>query len=418
MKKKTLYKRITENRATLAVVALLASMVLWVFVISTEGVLTSKDFSDVPVRFPNEDTVRESSGLIITSQDITTVDLTLTGPRRVLNQISKEQLSVSVDLSTAIVGRNSRAYTINYPPGVNESEITVPWRSAYAVSFTLDRLDSKPVEVMGEFKGSAAAGYVVEDPVFEPLTVRISGPAGSLDKIARAWVEITRENLDQTVEYPLPYKLQDKGGNVVNDPLITLETPEVMVTVRVLVEKEVPLTVGLIAGGGATEENARVTIDPQTITLVGDAQVMDSINKIELDRVDLASFTSEYIKNDYKIILPDGTESLSGVTDARVKIEIIGLSTRRMTVTNFLVENVTDGYTAAVQTESLSVNVRGPEDVLAELEDSDLYAVVDLADLGATTGRFNPIVRIYVQGHPEAGVVGSHKAFIDLTKDD
>ena len=419
MTNKTFFKRITDNRLVLAIVSVIASMFLWMFVISTEGTVSKMDFAAVPLVFLNEEMVRESSGFIVTEPSLSAVTLTLSGPRRVLNQLRRleNELVVTVDLRTASYGVNTVLYDVKYPSSIDSSEIEVSGSSVSVVRFVLDRFATKPVEVVGVFSGSGAEGYVVEDPIFDPLTVRISGPANSLSKVEKAVVEITRTNIDQSFSFPSTYELLDENGEVVDDPLITLETPEVSVTVNVLVVKEVPLDVNLIAGGGATGANALVSIDPKTVVLVGDAQTISEINRIVLATVDLAGFIRLHNET-YNIVIPDGTESLTGITAADVAIEIKGLSTRRMTLTNIEIENVAAGHAATVQTESISVNVRGPEEVLLQIEESDLRAVADLTELGATTGRFNPVVRIYIDGFPNAGVVGSHKVYIELSLDD
>jgi hypothetical protein len=208
--------------------------------------------------------------------------------------------------------------------------------------------------------------------------------------------------------------LMDADGNEVKDEGITLETPEVQVSMKVLKNKEVPLTVTLVEGGGATEANAVVTIDPATIMLAGDAATLDSINKLVLGTIDLAGFAQSF-EDTFTIILPDGTETLSGVTKAKVTVELKGLATKKLTVTNFDCTNVTEGYTAEVITESLLVTVRARQEILDQIKPENLHAVADLTDIGQTEGVFNPTVKINVDGYPSAGIVGENKIYIKLS---
>ncbi len=59
--------------------------------------------------------------------------------------------------------------------------------------------------------------------------------------------------------------------------------------------------------------------------------------------------------------------------------------------------------------------VRAPEDVLNQISSNNLRAVADFADMAITSsGVYNPAVRIYIDGFPEAGYVGEYKIYVTL----
>ena len=138
--KKTL-KRIVDSRGFLMIASLLAAVVLWLYVNSTEGVDADKVLSGVKIEFLGADTLRESSGLIITEQDRDSVNLTVKGTRRVLSKLSSTNVTATVDLSRVTTdGWNSVYYEISYPDGVSAEEVTVIRSSADIVNFYVDRL--------------------------------------------------------------------------------------------------------------------------------------------------------------------------------------------------------------------------------------------------------------------------------------
>lgn len=414
MKTKALIKRITDSRIFWAVFSLAASVLVWVFVTNTEGV-EKQTYYGVQVRFLGEDTLRESSGLIVTHVDRTTVDLTLSGPRRLLAKLSADNLEVTIDLSkVTYTGNNRWGYTIRFPTGIDGSQIQKVGSSADIINFYVDKLSTKPIEVKGRFDGSVAEGYMAEDPVFDPLSVRISGPQASIDKVSHAWISITRQDVDTTLQYQSGYILVDADGNEVTDESIILETPEVFVRLTVLTIKEIPLTVTIVDGGGATSGDTVVDVDPPTVSLSGDADVMNGINKLVLGTIDLAMVDAGYEKA-YPIILPDNTEILSGVREAQVSVQIKGLATKKMEVTHFACENVTSGYTAKVITESMEVTVRARPEILDRIKPENLRAVADLTDIGETVGVFSSAVKVHIDGFPGAGVVGEYKITVSLS---
>ena len=415
MTQKPFLKRFTDSKIFWVVVSLLVSLLLWFYVTGTEGIETTRDFPGVAVQFVGADTLRESSDLIVTSVDHTTVDLTLRGPRNTIARLKSADLTATLDLNkVTLIGNYRWLYEISYPSGVDGNTIEVMSSSTDTITFYVDKLNKKTVDVQSNFSGSVAEGYSAEDPVCDPLTVRISGPQAVIDKVDHAYVDITRVDVDATLNYTSGYVLMDIDGNEVTDEGITLETPEVQVAMQVLTNKEVPLTVTLVEGGGAYERNAKVSIEPSTITLAGDAATLDGINKQVLGTIDLSAFSPSY-EETFTIILPDGTEALSGVTKAKVTVELIGLATKKMTVTNFQCTNVTEGYTAEVITESLLITVRASQELLDRIEPENLRAVADLTDIGQTFGVFNPKVEIIVDGYPSAGAVGENKIYIKLS---
>jgi len=411
MKTKAFLKRITDSRIFWAVFSLAASVLVWVYVTNTEGV-EKQTYYGVQVKFLGEDALRESSGLIVTHVDRTTVDLTLSGPRRLLAKLSADNLSATIDLSkVTYTGNNRWGYTIRYPTGIDGSQIQKVGSSADIINFYVDKLSTKPIEVKGRFDGSVAEGYMAEDPVFDPLSVRISGPQASIDKVSHAWISITRQNVDTTLQYQSGYILVDADGNEVEDESIILETPEVFVRLTVLTIKEIPLTVTIVDGGGATSGDAVVTVEPSTVSLSGDAEVMNGINKLVLGTIDLAMVDASYEKT-YPIILPNNTEILSGVREAKVTVKIKGLATKKIEVTHFVCDNVTSGYKAEVITESLEVTVRARPEILDRIKPDNLRAVADLTDIGETVGVFSSVVKVHIDGFPSAGVVGEYKVTV------
>ena len=410
-RKKLDLKRITESRVFWMILSLLAASLLWMYVTTTEGVEVEKTLTGVKIEFLGADAMRASSDLIVTEQDRTTVNLTLSGTRRVLSKLTNSNV-------TATDGRYSVSYDISYPAGVNANEITLVHTSSDVVNFYVDKLARKTIEVKGAFTGNTADGYLADESmVFDPLVVAISGPKTVISKVDHAFVAITREDVDRTLSYSTTYSLVDSDDNPIEDSSIQRETEEVTVTLNVLSTKEVPLDVTIIDGGGATRDaNTRIDIEPKTIMLAGDASAIDSTTKLILGTINLSSFATDFSAT-YTIIPPNGTENMTGVTEATVRVSITGVATKSFSVNpeNIVCINVPDGYTAENITQALNVTVRAPQEVLDQISEVNLRAVADLSNLGTNaSGVFTPTVEIKIDGFPEAGCVGEYKIYITL----
>lgn len=415
-------RKITESRGFWLVVSFIVAVNLWVYVSTTEGVEGEKTLSGVKVEFLGADALRESSGLIVTEQDRTSVNLTVKAARRVLGKLSSSNVTATVDLSRVTTdGWNSVSYKITYPTGVRSDDVTVLRSSSDIVNFYVDRQSRKTIPVQGDFIGSTAEGYMAaEVPVFDPVMVIITGPKTALDQVDHAYVAISRTDLDKTLQYTTTYALQDADGQEIEDPRITLETSEVAVTLNVLFTKSVPLDVTIVDGGGATRaDNTKITINPASVTLSGDAEIIDSIAKINLGTIDLADFASSYT-NTYTIVPPNDTENLTGIQEATVTVSIVGLSTKIFEITkdNIFCNNVPEGYEADVFNQILPVTVRAKESDLNAIQANNIRAVADLSNISEAnaSGVFQPEVKISIDGFPEAGIVEEYRIYVTLTK--
>ncbi|MEG0875689.1 MAG: CdaR family protein [Oscillospiraceae bacterium] len=407
MDKKNTAPKLWDNKIFWVVFSLLASVLLWVYVTSTEGNIIKQSFEGIPVEFTGSETLREKEGLVVSNVSSSTVSVTLRGTRRELTKLKSSDLKAVIDVSKITTRGNNRVgYDITYPLGVDGNSIDVISRAPQAISFDVDKTNKVAVELRGQFDGTALEGYVVGNIVFDPQTVNISGPENEIKKVAYAWVSIQRKDVDKTIKFDSPYVLMDIDGNEIKANNITLDTDTVSVTLPITATKEVPLTVDLVDGGGATVENAKITCDPATIKVSGDPAVLAGINKISLGTVDLASFALSFEEN-YPIVLDNKISNMTGITEAKVAISVIGLETRKFNVTNISVKDLPEGRSSEIITENVEVTLRGSKAVLDKIKANNIRVVADLADLGGAAGVFQPIAKIYVDGFTDVGAIAT-----------
>ena len=414
--------RIIDSRGFWMVLSLLAAILLWMYVTSTEGVEVETTISGVKIEFTGAEALRESTGLIVTEQDISTIDLTLRSTRRVLSKLTNSNVTASIDLSRVSAdGRYSVSYDIVYPSAVNADEITVVRSSADVVNFYVDRQTRKTIPVEGEFLGSTVEGCLADDNlIFDPMAVTISGPMSSVSLVDHAYIAITRTDVDKTLQYSTTYSLVGVDGEIIDDSAIILETEEIGVTLNVVSTKIVPLDVTIIDGGGATRENnTSIVIEPSSVLLGGDAAAIDSVSKITLGTIDLSSFAGEYT-NTYTIVPPGSTENLSGAGEATVTVTVVGLESQNFTIGNANITciNVPDGYEALIYTQALTVTIRGPQEDISLLRPANLRAVADMSDIDEKmiSDVINKNVRIIIDGFPNVGVIGEYSIFVGLAE--
>ena len=178
--------------------------------------------------------------------------------------------------------------------------------------------------------------------------------------------------------------------------------------------KDIPLSVELIEGAGATTANTKVTITPDRITLAGDSAILSGMNRIILSTIDLTDFRTGFSET-YSIPFDNSLKNVSGITEAKVDIQITGLSTKSFTVKNISYINAPENMTVEVLTTSLEVVVRGTEDQLAALSADSIRAVADLSDYRDSTGSYMPVTKIYIDGASDLGAIGDYPISVNLS---
>ena len=399
-------KRLTENKIFWAITALVLSFVFWLYVTSVESDTIRQTFRGVRVELVGETVLRDSRSLVVTGLSTNTVSLEITGPRRVVAGLSAEDLSVQIDVSKLSQSAYaSMQYTVSYPARTDTSGLTVTRKVPDTINFTVSRLNSKTIPVRGSFDGSIAPGYTAEPVSFEPSEITVSGPEAYLRNISYAWVSFSAMDVSTTYSIETGYTLMTAEDEPAGTDGITSSADVVKATLKILEMKELPLTVNLIYGAGANETNTIVTVTPETITLAGDSAVLSGMNNVPVATISLSDFNSTYTY-DYPISFDNSLINVEGITEAEVKVEIVGLESKNFTVRNIQCRGVTEGYEAEVLSKALTVKIRGTPELLEKVSSDDLVAIADLSDYDVTTGSNIVNARIQVDGALDVGAIG------------
>ena len=408
--------KLFENKIFWAVVSLLAALFIWVYVTGTQEEPIELSFNNVEVVFTGEDTLQASRGYVINNISTETVSVKISGTRRNIGSLSASDIKATIDVSLiSQTGTITQYYTLTYPDGVDADAVSIVSSNPSVISFNVTRMSTKQVPVEVQFKGSTAEGYIAGEVEYEPKTITISGPESELEQIDHVYAEIGGDELTMTRPADVPFVLMDKSGNELSSDGFEFDVSTINVTIPISMMKEVSLYVQCIYGAGATEENTSIEIEPSTITISGDTSVVSGINRIDIATIDLTDFALT-LQDTYAIPLQNGVENVSGVTKAEVTIEIQGVSTKQFTVTNFNYTGLPDGYyVEEIITQNLEVKVRGAQDVLDQIQSSNLRAVADLSEVTQTGIMYVP-VKVELDGFTNAGAVGEYMIAIRIRR--
>lgn len=407
MKSNIFLKKISNSTLLWAILSLLLALLMWTYVASQDTEEFKKTFTGVQVSLVGEDILRNSRNLVITNVSTATVNVEVVGPRRIVSALSEEDLVAQIDVSKfTMAAVTTQSYKIIFPDGIDTSSLSTLSRTPETVVFTVSELIDKSIPVRGSFEGNLAEGYVAESPVFSPSMITISGPEVYLRNVEYAWVTFGEdEEADRTVTRIVPYTLMDSNDEEFYNSMVSSDTSEIEAKLPILRQKVVPLDVDFIFAAGATAENTKYTIEPASLTLTGDSELLDSLNKIVLATIDTQDFTTSFTET-YVIRIPDGLVNRSGATEATVTVELTGLVTEKFVVRNISYINITEGYDATIVTTAITITLRGTEEEMLALKAENIRAVIDLEDYLNSTGSYTLVPKIYIDGFSNIGIMG------------
>ena len=412
-------KKITDSKWFYILVSILMAFVLWIYVGKEANPLTTGTLRNVQVVYTGLD-VLEERGLMISEGANQTVSLNIQARRDVFARLSQGDVTVTIDVSGITEpGEQSIAITtriISYPRSIATTDaIDLRYTSPATVDFTVSRWTEKDIPVQAVFEGSVAEGYQRGEFSITPETITISGQEELVDQIQYAQVTVSQQELTETYSEQCSVSLIDQDGNTVVNSNVQAQPQTVLVTLPVEVLKEVPLTVNLIDGGGATAAAAKVTIEPAASIMVSGSQSdLEGLKEISLGDIDLSDVysTNTFTK---EIALSPELTNVSGITEVTVTVSIQGLTTRTMKVSNIELINAPEGYTPEAITKSCSVLIRGPEEEVNQITESQLRIVADLSTTDPSTGSRTVPVKVYLDGSSNVGVVGDYSISVSLS---
>ena len=408
--------RFNRSKTVQVIISILVALALWVYVDVEKAPERTKTIRDVPVEFSGENTTLADKNLMLLSGYDTTIDLTIRGPKRELVKMSRDNVRVIASTSSIdSVGVHQLDWTVSFPDGVVRTNVSVEKASLSQITVTVGELYTKEVPVECQVIGEVAEGYFTGDVVLDPEVLTLRAQRDDLLNVSCAKLTVDISDTDKSYENAVGFTLYDYNDIAVDNSAIRPAVKLVQVKVPVKTTKEVPLEIVVKESAGSTLEQTSYTISPKSVTLAGEKDVLDAINSIALDTVYLQDISQSQTLY-YEIIPPENTELVGDNQSATVTFTVTGVTEKTVTVNQFIVERVREGFRGQCTTESIQVTIRGLTDEIAAITDGQVVAVVDFSKL-STAGEYTLPVNIVVNGYDHISAKGNYQVNVRLDPD-
>lgn len=361
--------------------ALLASVCLWVYAVTVVNPDDTKTITNVKVNFIGIPEL-ENKKLMITDGKEQYITVEVSGRRSDLKELTSTSVEVVADVSYIdSTGDFEVSWSLDPPSTVASGDIGVVSSNASKVRISVsERLERPEIPVTVEYQGEMAEGYVRDAAVMNPGTISVTGPAEEVEKIACAVVVVDLENASQNISQDLAYRFEDANGQTLNvSANVSASVPTVRVSVPVLCYKEVPLRVNLVEGGGATEEDVTITIEPRIIGVTGSAEALENLNEIVIKELDLAQITED---QSWTITpeLPSGVNIRASDPTVKLSIAFNGLITKKFTIPCNLIQLVNDGEHLDFGEQNVVIYIRGKLSAISALRTENIIITADMVN--------------------------------------
>lgn len=348
------------------------AFIIWLYVMEVDSPNYESEFLDVPVNLVGVSTLENEHNLSVFGGFDAVVDLKVKGSRSIIGRYTIADINVTADVSGITqAGSHEVALFFDLPAGLTMTE-----SSMSTVSLYIDERSSAVVEVRSRISSvTIPESYELGDLVADTDTITVSGPKTILDDIDYAQVSLDAGSIESSVSMVGTLELISLSGDVITNPYIRLSKTEVRVNIPVYCYKELRLTAAT-KYGYYTEENTRITIDPETVTVRGDPAVLAEMEELVVTTLDEKAITGDSSLI-VQINVPDTVTLDEESATATVAIRHIGTITKTFNVKNINV-SVDSGLEYEVLTSSIAVTVRGDQDAVNALSADDIVVSADL----------------------------------------
>ena len=401
-------EKITANLG-LKIIACITAFVLWLVIINVDDPVKVAEFDNVEVTLINTDVITKNNKICEVLDNSNFITVKVYASRSVLDSIDASNIRAVADLSeladTIQVAdtSNGNAYLDNVKIKLSTNKYNNDLNSISAsadyVKVSIEDLKKVQKSIFVDLKGEPAEGYMVGKVSTASNLVRISGPASDVNLIDTVKVSADVTGFTDTISWDADIRLYDEKGNEISANNLTKSLDKVRTTVELLETKEVPI-VALTTGTPAENYglNGRVEIEPSTVVIAGESDVIDGISKLTIPAslLDVTGLTDDFyatvnIKNflPNSVVLADST--YNGQVAVTVGIEAETTTTISVPQNKLTVENLPEGYSYKIISPEgpMVLAIQGMREDLELLDREKISAVLDFSTVFAEGAKIS-----------------------------
>ncbi len=258
------------------VVSIILAVFLWVQVSAGAQREVQRTFPDIPVQWRDV-----PEGLAVLDVSPSRVEVTIRGERDLMQQVSREDFTATVNLVEVEPGMVDVFVSISVPRGIQLVQVA-PQTVTVAVEESAEAVHPVRVEKVGT-PDTALTTLAVT-----PAQVIVNGPASRVEEVAEVVAEVDVAGLQEGLTEQIVCRALDEDGDEVRGVLVVPRQVEVSIMREAArLEREIPIRP--ISAGTPPGDLAVISIqlDPSSVSVSGPGSVVEEIEVLNTTVLDL-----------------------------------------------------------------------------------------------------------------------------------
>lgn len=358
-------ERLLERNLSIKAFSVFLAIILWFLVMDQQNPEQPQPVKGLPVEFVNL-----SPDLVALETLPSSVNLTVRGPRRLLERLDKGAFKATVDLTDADIGERSYPVNISVPEGIRLDEATPA-----EVIVRVDALARKTFPVEVSLIGNTQVDFRAGKPEVSPAQVEVSGPGTRVQAVARVVVEIDLADTAVDLVTNAPFKILNAQGKEIKGLTITPQMAQVTIPLEKLPPAKVVSVRPNVEGQPAPGYRiGAIQVEPWKVAVRGPQARLDGIEAVYTAPIDING-ARDTLQVEAELVVPDG---LLVADPARVMVTVPikeNVVQRTLEQVPVAVRRLNPQLEAQLESGFVAITLEGPQRLmdLLKVEDIDLY---------------------------------------------
>ncbi len=407
--------QLLDNKTVLWLISLLTAIILWAYVVVYVNNQHTTVIHNVPINMQYRATVYQSMGLDVIETDIPAVDVSVTGARSVIGDLTADDIIIYPNI-TGIDGRGTYTLTLTAEPTSAVKNFTISSLSSDSVNVRLDKVVTKEFSLQTDISSvTVAEGLIADMATATPARLTITGPEYKMNNIKRVVATtLAEENLTQSSVLPAVIRLYDENGGEIDHSLLTFDKETIEVTIPIMKELTLPMKVEYVnIPAGFDTSILDISLSINEIRLAVPAKDAGSLTEFVAGYIDLSTLQTDqpYVLD---IKLPTGYRSMDDITQVNATVSSENLTERIINVDEIKILNDANGSIQVLTQIISNVHVVGDKEAVGALSSGSVIAQIDATRISAAQGQQTVEVSFIIPSTEKAYVKGVYTATIKI----
>jgi len=374
-------RKLLYNKNFAISLSIVVAFVFWLIISLDQNPERERSFSSVPITVSTQGTILAEQGIDAVNKDsiLQSASVTVSGPNYIVSSLKTDDIKIYADLSGV---SKPGTYTISLTAVKNTSKtgFSIIEVSPETIQVDFDYFDTKKFDIIARVDGVTTSDGLISDPAkvtnVDQQTIDIRGPRAEIEKIGSVVAYYKGdETLNTTKTFEGAIILYDKSGNQLDIKKYELPYEKVDISVPVFKEKVLSIvpTFSNVENDLVTDyliDNNIISLSETKVTVFGQPDKIDSLQKVELAPIDISSVSKANFKFDnVTLYLEDGVGIRSDFSTVNVSFDLSKFAHKEITVSK---NNIQYGDTLEsnikAQFKDKKIVICGPSSVVSKID--------------------------------------------------